>query len=54
MFEEQLLSYGALGLWTATLLYQQLIVKKQTDVLIKNNTEALTKVYAVITKCTKR
>lgn len=43
--------YGILGLWTATLLWERYKTQANTKQVIKNNTEALTKVYEVITKC---
>lgn len=58
MIEEQmlhLLNYGALGLWTLTLLYQQFAsqkrmqeFQKQQQETEKANTIALTKVYELM------
>ena len=58
MIEEQmshLLNYGALGLWTLSLLYQQFAsqkrmqeFQKQQQELEKANTVALTKVYELM------
>lgn len=45
--------YGVLGLWTATLLYRQLVAQKQTEKLITNNTIALNRVYGILIKCQK-
>jgi len=54
MFEEQLATYGALGLWTATLLYQQVVKQKHTDLLIENNTKALILVYELMSGCARK
>ena len=51
MIEEQmlhLLNYGALGLWTLTLLYQQLTFQKKIQEAQTANTIALTKVYELM------
>ena len=62
MIEEQLLNYGALGMWTATLLYRSLVLDKKREEkddfrqkemaeIIKNNTQVITKVYEIIKIC---
>jgi hypothetical protein len=51
MFEEQLLTYGPLGVWTATLLYEKFKTNSELKTIIKNNTEALIKFYEIIKSC---
>lgn len=51
MIEEYLLNYGVLGLWTISLLYKQYIFDKQLMGVIEKNTEVLSHVKEVITKC---
>lgn len=53
MIEEILITYGPLGLWTATLLYERFKVNKNMNDTIKGNTIALTKVNEVMKKCQK-
>lgn len=48
MIEEHLLNYGALGLWTLTLLYQQFAFQKKMQEAQNINTIALTKVYELM------
>lgn len=52
MIEEQLLhllNYGALGLWTFFLVYQQITFQKDMQTATRNATIAITKSYEVMT-----
>lgn len=54
MPEDYLISYGPLGLWTLSLLYERYRANTQTKKLIENNTEALVKVYECLSKIERR
>ena len=54
MIEETLITYGPLGIWTASLLFEKFKTNKDMKDIIKNNTIAITKVYEVLTKCHSR
>ena len=41
MIEENLINYGVLGLWTASLLYEKIKFQGQIKKVIERNTEAL-------------
>jgi len=51
MFEEQLLIYGPLGIWTFTLLYEKFKTNAELRTIINNNTEALVRFYEIIKGC---
>lgn len=54
MIEEQLVTYGPLGLWTITLLVERIWYNKKMQNVIENNTIAITQVKETITKCQKK
>lgn len=41
MITEQLLNYGVLGLWTATLIYEKYKFQKEIIKVLKDNTQIL-------------
>jgi len=45
MIEEQLLNYGVLGLWTATLIGERYIFQKNLSKDLKNLTEAINQAF---------
>lgn len=48
MIEEQLIQYGVLGIWTASLLLDRWRNQIKLNKVIENNTIALTKNYEVL------
>jgi len=52
--ETILLTYGPLGLWTASLLTERYLHNKKMQTIVENNTIALTKVESVISQCKKK
>lgn len=53
MIEDALVNYGALGVIVLYFIYDKVGFQKGITKVIENNTIALTKVYGVISKCTK-
>ena len=53
MIEEQLLVYGPLGLWTATLLAERIYYNQKVNNVIENNTIAITQIKEVMKQCQK-
>jgi hypothetical protein len=49
-----LTQFGILGVWTISLLYERYKQGAKTNLVIENNTIAMTKVYEVIQKCQTR
>lgn len=48
MIEEQLITYGPLGLWTASLVAERIYYNFNMKKTIENNTEALVQVKEVM------
>ncbi len=53
MIQDQLITYGPLGLWTLTLLAERVYYNQKVNKVIDNNTIAITQVKEVIRKCQK-
>jgi hypothetical protein len=54
MIESALINYGALGIWTLTLLGERYFYNKDMKKIVQNNTIALTKNYEVIKECQRK
>ncbi len=54
MIESALMTYGPLGLWTISLLAERYYYNKKMQVIIDNNTTALTKFTFTVQKCEKK
>lgn len=54
MIEDQLINYGVLGIWTATLLIDRYKFQNKLGKVIEENTKSNLMVYAVITNCKKK
>jgi hypothetical protein len=54
MIEEYLVNYGVLGVWTLTLLIERYKIQNRLNKIIDNNTQALNKVYEIMTSCPKK
>ena len=53
MIEEALMNYGVAGIMLAYFIYDKVKFQSGITKVIENNTIALTKVYQVISKCSK-